>query len=113
MLGGVVSYVTQAKRDVLGVEGDVVTADAAMQMATSVRALFGADVGVGVTGVAGPERQEGQPVGTVFVAWAVPEGTRWCRLACAGAPDQIRREVVEQALALVRDAVRGDRDPLS
>jgi nicotinamide-nucleotide amidase len=67
--GGVVSYATDVKFSVLGVpEGPVVTADAAAAMATGVRRLLGADIGLGVTGVAGPDPMEGQPPGTVFLA---------------------------------------------
>jgi nicotinamide-nucleotide amidase len=67
--GGVVSYANDVKFSVLGVpEGPVVTADAAAAMATGVRRLLGADIGLGVTGVAGPDPMEGQPPGTVFLA---------------------------------------------
>ncbi|HVA51988.1 MAG TPA: competence/damage-inducible protein A [Acidimicrobiales bacterium] len=66
--GGVVSYASQVKFDVLGVpEGPVVSADAAVAMAAGVRKLLGADVGLSVTGVAGPEEQDGHVAGTVFV----------------------------------------------
>jgi nicotinamide-nucleotide amidase len=106
MLGGVVSYTTDAKRRVLGVVGEVVTEGAAMTMARSVRELFGADVGVGVTGVAGPERQEGEPVGTVFVGWTTPHGDGSRRLACAGAPEQIRREAASRSMQVLLDVLR-------
>jgi nicotinamide mononucleotide (NMN) deamidase PncC len=43
-------------------------------MASAVRGLFKADYGLGVTGVAGPEMQEGKPVGTVYIAIAGPQG---------------------------------------
>ena len=70
--GGVVSYATDVKFSVLDVpEGPVVTAEAAAAMATGVRDLLGADVGLGVTGVAGPDSAEGQPPGTVFLAVVV------------------------------------------
>jgi nicotinamide-nucleotide amidase len=109
MLGGVVGYATEAKRRVLGVTADgVVSAAAGGQMARAVRELFGADVGLGVTGVAGPERQEGQPVGTVFVGWSTPEIDSGAQLACAGAPEQIRREATEQALRLLLAVVPKD-----
>lgn len=71
--GGVVSYASQVKFDVLGVpEGPVVSAAAAIAMAEGVRDRLRADVGLGVTGVAGPDEQEGQPVGAVFVGIALP-----------------------------------------
>jgi PncC family amidohydrolase len=108
MLGGVVSYATEAKRRVLDVEGDVVTASAAVQMAEGVKALFGAEVGLSLTGVAGPERQEDQPVGTVFVGWSTPRGTGCRQLSCAGQPEQIRRESAERALLVLLDALPAD-----
>jgi PncC family amidohydrolase len=101
MLGGVVTYETSAKRRVLDVEGPVVTADAARQMAEAVRALFGADVGVGITGVAGPTRQEDQPVGTVFVGWSFGDGAEARQLSCAGSPEQIRHGSATHALELL------------
>jgi nicotinamide-nucleotide amidase len=71
--GSIVSYATEVKRSVLGVTAeDVVSADCAMQMAEGARRVLGADVGLAVTGVAGPTEQEGQPVGTVFFGLAMP-----------------------------------------
>lgn len=107
MLGGIVSYATSVKRDLLDVDGDVVSGPASVQMARSVRSLFGADVGLSLTGVAGPERQEGRPVGTVFVGWSTPTGDGCRELACAGAPEQIRRESASHALAVLLDALGG------
>ena len=66
--GSIVAYASDVKFDVLGVpEGPVVSAAAASAMAAGARRVLGTDVGVAVTGVAGPDRQEGQDVGTVFV----------------------------------------------
>ncbi|HET6810493.1 MAG TPA: competence/damage-inducible protein A [Acidimicrobiales bacterium] len=71
--GGVVAYDSEVKFSLLGVpRGPVVTADAARAMAEGVRRLTGADVGLATTGVAGPETQEDQPVGTVFLGMALP-----------------------------------------
>ncbi|MEU6658670.1 CinA family protein [Streptomyces sp. NPDC046821] len=81
--GSVTSYATELKRDVLGVDGTLlaergaVDPDVAQQMATGVRRALGADWGISTTGVAGPDEQDGQPVGTVFVAVegpGAPEG---------------------------------------
>nr|WP_180218653.1 CinA family protein [Streptomyces albus] len=77
-VGSVTAYATALKRDVLGVDGALleergaVDADVAGQMARGVRTALGADWGVATTGVAGPEPQDGQPVGTVYVAVAGP-----------------------------------------
>jgi nicotinamide-nucleotide amidase len=71
--GSIVSYATEIKRSVLGVTAEnVVSAECAMQMADGARRVLGADVGLAVTGVAGPTEQEGQPVGTVFFGIALP-----------------------------------------
>jgi len=109
MLGGIVSYATSAKRDLLDVDGDVVSGPASVQMARSVRSLFGADVGLSLTGVAGPQRQEGRPVGTVFVGWSTPRGDGYRALACAGSPEQIRRESASYSLEVLLDALAGER----
>ncbi len=69
--GGVVSYASKVKFDLLGVTpGPVVSARCAEEMAAGVRRLLGADVGLSVTGVAGPDEQEGQPVGTIYLGLA-------------------------------------------
>ena len=66
--GSIVSYASDVKFDVLGVpEGPVVSLEAAAAMAAGARRVLGADVGIGVTGVAGPDPQEGHDPGTVFV----------------------------------------------
>jgi nicotinamide-nucleotide amidase len=71
--GGVVSYASEVKFDLLGVpEGPVVSAVAAKAMAVGARRALGADVGLSFTGVAGPAEQDGQPAGTVFVGLAMP-----------------------------------------
>ncbi len=71
--GSVVAYDSQVKFDVLGVpEGPVVNERTAKALAVGARRVLGADVGLGVTGVAGPAEQDGQPVGTVFLGIALP-----------------------------------------
>lgn len=70
--GGVVSYMSEVKFDVLGVtEGPVVTASCAEEMVRGVATLLGADAAVAVTGVGGPGEEEGHPAGTVFIATLV------------------------------------------
>jgi nicotinamide-nucleotide amidase len=71
--GSIVSYATEVKRSVLGVTAEqVVSGECAVQMAEGARRVLGADVGLAVTGVAGPTEQEGQPVGTVWFGVALP-----------------------------------------
>jgi len=112
--GGVVTYATDTKAAVLGVPEDLlaehgaVHPDVAAHMARGVRRLMGADHGVAVTGVAGPEPQDGQPVGTVHVAVATPDGRTHVRqFRFTGDRAGIRYRTVEGALSLLDSAVRG------
>lgn len=67
--GGLVAYQNDVKFDVLGVEeGPVVTPTCALQMARGVCKLVGANAAVATTGAGGPEAEDGQPPGTVFIA---------------------------------------------
>jgi nicotinamide-nucleotide amidase len=74
--GGIVSYSSDVKHLVLRVpDGPVVSEVAARAMAVNARTVLASDVGLSVTGVAGPDTQDGQPVGTVFVGIALPDGS--------------------------------------
>lgn len=103
--GGVVSYATEVKRAVLGVTAErVISAECAEQMAAGVRELCGADWGISTTGVAGPAEQEGQPVGTVYVGIAGPDGVRSVHLDLDGDRIAIRGRAVRRVLEeLIRD----------
>jgi nicotinamide-nucleotide amidase len=71
--GSIASYATDVKRSVLGVTAEqVVSEEAAVQMAQGAQRVLGADVAISVTGVAGPDEQDGQPVGTVWYGLALP-----------------------------------------
>src|SRR5262249_44243788 len=71
--GSIAAYATDAKRDLLGVTAErVVSEDAAKQMAVGATRALHADVGIALTGVAGPAEQEGQPVGTVWCGFVIP-----------------------------------------
>ncbi len=106
--GGVVTYATDAKTSVLGVDAGLlatsgaVSTEAAAAMATGVRDLLGATHGLAVTGVAGPGELEGQPVGTLHIGIAGPFGvaTRSARLP--GDRPQNRTYAVVQALDALR-----------
>ncbi|HLK44389.1 MAG TPA: nicotinamide-nucleotide amidohydrolase family protein, partial [Acidimicrobiales bacterium] len=70
--GAVVSYAADVKRDLLAVgEGSVVTRAAAAEMAVGARRVLRSDVGLSLTGVAGPDEEDGVAVGTVFVGLAL------------------------------------------
>ncbi|WP_416237307.1 CinA family protein [Streptomyces marinisediminis] len=106
--GSVTAYATELKRRVLGVDGELlaargaVDAEVARQMACGVRELLGTHWGVATTGVAGPEPQDGQPVGRVYVAVAGPSGEPTARrLDLDGDRAEIRRESVQAVLRLL------------
>ncbi|MFE7355791.1 CinA family protein [Streptomyces sp. NPDC057543] len=106
--GSVTAYATSLKRELLGVDGALLAArgavdpDVARQMATGVRRVLGADWGMATTGVAGPEPQDGKPVGTVYVAVAGPDGAEnVTALRLNGGRADIRSESVRSVLALL------------
>jgi nicotinamide-nucleotide amidase len=110
-LGGVVSYATEVKQQLLGVAKEtvesegVVSAACAAEMATGVRRLLGTDYAVSTTGVAGPTEQEGKPVGLVFVGVAGPDGVVTCELNLDGDRADIRAETTARAMALLLETV--------
>jgi nicotinamide-nucleotide amidase len=105
--GSVVSYASEVKFDVLGVpEGPVVTEDAARAMADGARSVLGADVGLSMTGVAGPDPQDGQPPGTVFVGLSRPgHETSSYSFTVPGDRDRVRQYATIAALDLLRRTI--------
>lgn len=109
--GGLVVYATDTKQELAGVPAAVLSRDGAVSAATAqaladgVRRRLAATYGVGVTGVAGPQEQEGRPVGTVHVAVAGPAVARAAALRLPGGRDQVRAWAVNAALDLLRRAV--------
>jgi nicotinamide-nucleotide amidase len=104
--GGVVSYASEVKFTVLGVpEGPVVSAEAAMAMAAGARTCLGSSVGLSVTGVAGPDTQDGQPVGTVFVGLALGDSVVAERFSMPGDRERIRQFATINALDMLRKAL--------
>jgi nicotinamide-nucleotide amidase len=101
--GSIVSYASEVKFDLLGVDrGPVVSEQAAAQMAEGARRVLSADVGLALTGVAGPAEQDGMPVGTLCIGVALPERTVTRTVRLPGARDQMRQMSVITALDLVR-----------
>jgi nicotinamide-nucleotide amidase len=100
--GGVVAYSSSVKFDVLHVEpGPVVSARCAAQMAEGVIRLLAADVAVAVTGAGGPDPQDDQPPGTVFISVRNPEGDSTTEHHFEGDPEQVVQQTVETALELL------------
>jgi nicotinamide-nucleotide amidase len=102
--GSVVSYASEVKFTVLGVPvGPVVSEAAALAMADGARRVLGSDVGLAITGVAGPASQDDQPPGTVFVGLARPgEPTRSFAFNVPGDRDRVRQYATIAALDLLR-----------
>jgi nicotinamide-nucleotide amidase len=114
--GGVVTYATELKASLLGVDRDMlaehgaVYAPVAAAMAEGVRARLGATYGVATTGVAGPEPADGQPVGTAHIAVSVADDTVVRTVVLEGDRHAIRRLTVEHALGLLLGRLREDTD---
>ncbi|HEY0002394.1 MAG TPA: CinA family protein [Actinoplanes sp.] len=110
--GGLVVYATDLKHALAGVPADLlaergpVDPDVARALAAGARERCGADWGVATTGVAGPEPQDGKPVGMVFVAVAGPFGATVRELKLAGNRAVIRTESVTSALWLLTDCLQ-------
>ncbi|MFZ4585603.1 MAG: competence/damage-inducible protein A [Acidimicrobiia bacterium] len=102
--GGVVAYDTAVKREVLDVTAEkVISEQCAGELAEGVRRLLGADVGLGVTGVAGPDEQEGQPVGTVCMGVAIKgQPTTTVRMRLPGHRETVRQLAVISLLDFAR-----------
>jgi nicotinamide-nucleotide amidase len=105
--GGLVVYATDLKATLAGVDRELLTArgavdpEVARQLASGARDRLDATFGVGVTGVAGPDAQDGRPVGTVFAAVAGPEGVVGREFRLAGSRTEIRAAAVAACLALL------------
>ena len=106
---GLVTYANEAKMKLLGVpaamleEHGAVSEPVARAMAEGVRRVCGSDLAVSVTGVAGPDRDDrGNPVGTVYVALAVPEKT-FCRsLQLGSRRERVRGTAANHAFDMIR-----------
>ncbi len=114
-LGGCVTYTNEAKARLLGIDRELIEANGAVsepvarEMAERVRALTGAEIGVGVTGLAGPDGDGVHPVGTVFVSMAV-EGQTWVRALALGEKRTrsfIRRMAGNHAYDMMRRWITG------
>ena len=122
--GGVVSYATELKRTLLGVDAaliareGVIHPDVAAQMAEGARratstheedseeAGTATTWGIGTTGVAGPDQQDGKAVGTVYIGIASPQGSRaWGPFMFPGPRERVREATVVEALARLREAL--------
>jgi competence/damage-inducible protein CinA-like protein len=114
VLGGVTAYANSAKEQLLDVPAEVlaeygaVSPEVAVALAEGARARFGADIGVGITGVAGPGGgTPDKPVGTVHICVAGPDGTELRALRLPGSRAAVRERSVTRAMHLLRAMLVG------
>ncbi|MFG3125236.1 CinA family protein [Streptomyces sp. NPDC048201] len=121
--GSVTAYATELKHRLLGVDAGLLARSGAVdpqvaaQMAAGVREALGADWGIATTGVAGPDPQDGQPVGTVYIAVDGPRGQgspsapsgKVEALRLNGSRAEIRMESVRSVLALLLAELAGEQ----
>jgi nicotinamide-nucleotide amidase len=104
--GGVVAYATAVKVRVLGVDpGPVVNARCARQMARGAVSVTQADFAVSTTGVGGPDPDEGQPPGTVFMAVASADGEKVAEHHFEGDPGEVVQAATLEALRMLLAAI--------
>ena len=110
--GGFIVYATELQASLAGVDPELlakrgaVDPDVARQLAEGARDRCGATWGIGLTGVAGPDPQDGVAPGTVYVAVAGPAATDVHRLALTGDRQAVRAATVTAALDLLRGRLR-------
>jgi nicotinamide-nucleotide amidase len=107
MRGGLVVYATDLKAALAGVsaklleERGAVDPDVAIALAVGARERLASGYGIGITGVAGPDPQDGKAVGTVFISVAGPSRTVVRQYLLTGPRFEIRHTAVRAALALL------------
>ncbi|MFW0110278.1 CinA family protein [Rothia sp. P13129] len=110
--GGIVSYATDLKAKLLGVDEQLlkregaVHPEVAQSMAFGAAQVCGADYALATTGVAGPEPLDGQPVGRVFLGLCTPEGNFAQGKMYQGTRDEIRKSACQDALELLLGYVK-------
>lgn len=114
VLGGIIAYSNEAKERLLGVrhttleEHGAVSGETAIEMARGARAALGADVGLSVTGIAGPGGGTPEkPVGLVYVALSAGDWEQVERLAWSGSREENKAQSAEAALVMLRDYLSG------
>ena len=110
VMGAVVSYTNEVKASLIGVHEatlkafGAVSEETAREMAEGVRRAIPADIGVGITGIAGPGGATAEkPVGLVYIAVVTAEAVRVERHIFDGVRTEVKRQSTETALAMVRD----------
>ncbi|MBF6329561.1 CinA family protein [Nocardia transvalensis] len=116
--GGLIVYATDLKQTLAGVSEHTLAADGpvsastAEQLAVGARTVCAADWGIGLTGVAGPQSQDGHPVGTVYLGLSGPASTEVMRLKLAGDRWTIRKGAVRAAVTELVRSLGCERGPV-
>ena len=113
VMGAVVSYTNEVKASLVGVQEatlkafGAVSEETAREMAEGVRRVIPADIGVGITGIAGPGGGSPEkPVGLVYIAVSAPGKTSVEKNVFSGVRAEIKRAAVHKALAMVQEMIR-------
>ncbi len=101
-LGGLVSYASAIKEKFLGVSAPVVSNTAVVAMASEVRRLFGSDIGLSTSGVAGPASQEGAEPGSVYIGISLGDKAEAYYFRLRGDRERVRQVSAMHALDILR-----------
>ncbi|WP_339288820.1 competence/damage-inducible protein A [Ureibacillus sp. FSL K6-0786] len=105
LVGGMVTYTEEAKIQQLGIPKEllnqygIVSSECAASMARNVRKKFGTDIGIGLTGAAGPEPHDGEPAGTIWIGIAIGEDVVTRKLQLSGLRNTNRLCTVKYTLS--------------
>lgn len=105
LVGGMVTYTEEAKIQQLGIPKEllnqygIVSSECVMSMARNVREKFGTDIGIGLTGAAGPEPHDGEPAGTIWIGIAIGEDVVTRKLQLSGLRNTNRLRTVKYTLS--------------
>ncbi len=115
--GGIVAYNNQIKNSIVGVRNatlntyGAVSQETATEMADNIRNLYKTDLGLSVTGIAGPEAVEGKPIGLVFCAVSLKDHeTKSYELNLSGSREEIKMATAEQAIDLLVEYIQLTKD---
>ncbi len=114
-MGGIISYSNQAKSDLLSISPDMlkqygaVSGETAREMAKGVRERFNTDIGLSVTGIAGPDGgTKEKPVGTVYMGLSFDKELISLKYLFKGTREQIKQQTAERAIENIRRYLNGD-----
>ena len=111
--GAVVSYTNEVKEQLVGVRPETIdayteiSAETAREMAQGIRRLLSTDIGVGITGLAGPGGMAGKPAGLVYIAVSGSKGTVVKPCQFQGGRLSVKQQSADQALQMIQDYLGG------